>query len=158
MDVYTYSDGIITAGDLTGLLPKKNCRIKINFPADASESYVAHTVAAIEDKTRSDILLHGVVTFVESTADSQLFPSSEYSLLVIPAEAVTTVVNVDYSAFEVLADSERCVFLLCDDSVICDKNSGKLIVRDDGVLTVRDELLAVVNGHADEGGDWVFEL
>lgn len=159
MDVFTYTGDTVVPEDQTNWLPKKNCRIKINFPAGMSESMASSLVELIRSKTMSDILLYGAVSFISSEEDSKLFPSSEYALLVIPSSVATHINNIDNSSFVVFADGVRSIFMLNDDSILHNDKTGDYIMKtDDGICVRADSVICSDAPKDDTNSDWIFAL
>ena len=159
MDVFTYTGDIVVPEDQTNWLPKKNCRIKINFPAGMSESVASSLVELIRSKTMSDILLYGAVSFISSEEDSKLFPSSEYALLVIPSNVATHINNIDNSAFVVFADGVRSIFMLNDGSILHNDKTGDYIMKTDDGISIRvDSVICSEAPKDDTNSDWIFAL
>lgn len=159
MDVFTYTGDTVVPEDQTNWLPKKNCRIKINFPASMSDSVADSLIELIRSKTMSDILLYGAVTFISSEEDSKLFPSSEYSLLVVPSNIATHITNVDNSAFVVFADGVRSIFMLNDNSILYNDKSGDYITKSGDTIEVRADSVIYSDAPSDDSkSDWIFAL
>lgn len=160
MDVYSYNGNNVEPGDLTGWLPKKNCRMKINFPASMSDTVAASIMELIKSKDVADILLYGAVSFISSEEDSKLFPSNDYILLVTPTSVATKITNTDNSTYIVHADGDRVIYMLSDDSILQDTCSGVLLVKDGDSVSVRvDSLTSVVDDcSSGEDSDWVIGL
>jgi hypothetical protein len=160
MDVYSYNGNNVEPGDLTGWLPKKNCRIKINFPASMSDTVAASIMELIKSKEVADILLYGAVSFISSEEDSKLFPSTDYIILVVPSNVATKITNIDNSAFVVHADGDRVIYMLSGDSILQDVSSGILLIKDNDTISARvDSITSVVDDNSNgEDSDWIIGL
>lgn len=159
MNVYTYTGDSIIPEDPTGKLPKKNCRIKINFPSSMSESVAESLISSIKSKSMSDILLYGAVSFVSSGEDSQLFPASDYILLSVPAKLIPHIDNVDNSAFLVYADGTQSIYVLDVDSVLHCITTGDYIIKDGDSAILRPAGCAVSTiQDTEDTQDWVIAL
>ena len=160
MDVFTYTGNNVEPGDLTGWLPKKNCRIVINFPAGMSEDSIVAIGELIKSKTVSDILLYGAVSFVSSEDDSSLFPRDQYSILVVPTNVATHITNIDNSAFIAHADGTRVIYIMAVDSILSDDTAGAVVIKDGDEISIKVDSIVSIEGAdpSDESSDWVIGL
>lgn len=158
MDVFTYTGDTVISGDQTNWLPKKNCRIKINFPAGMSEATADSLISSIKGKTVSDILLYGAVSFISSDEDSTLFPSSDYALLVVPSNIAIHFSNINNSAFVVFADDKKTIYMLDADSMLYCGQTNHYISKVGDIITIKSDGIACLAPPPADSSDWVFAL
>jgi hypothetical protein len=133
MNCFTYTNGETLPGFSLNGENQKTCAFTLNIPYDWDADEL---INRLKNYSQADILLYSCVQICEGNSVSSVFPEN---CVMLASGDIFSLVNYDASCLEVLAEADRIVYIMFNNSELYDTESGKYIRNNDGTLEIIDQ-------------------